>query len=368
MPSPKQKLIYLINWPLVVLLLFLLACGLVNLYSATASRPGDWSPFFRSQLVWTGLGLALLIFSLGFHYRRLLDWAGIFYAVCIALLLAVLVFGTTVGGQKNWLVFGPLRLQPSELTKLAVILMLARYYSKLPEGESCHLRSLWKPLGILGLPLLLILVERDLGAAIFFVLIGFSFFFFTGLKKRFLVVGLLLMVLGGLAGYQFFLKDYQRARIQTFLHPEQDARGRGYHLVQSKIAVGSGQVVGKGYLKGNLNKLKFLPERHTDFVFPVLAEEWGFLGSAVFLGAFSLFILLLLQMAGKVGDLFGALLIVGVTAWLFWQWVFNIGGVLGLVPLAGVTMPFLSYGGSALLTNLLALGWVLNVSMRRYVF
>ncbi|MDX1386929.1 MAG: rod shape-determining protein RodA [bacterium] len=368
MPSPKQKLIYLFNWPLVITLLFLLLVGLVNLYSATASGPGDLSPFFRSQLIWTGLGLLILMTALSFHYRRLLDWAGIFYGICIFLLLAVLFFGTTVGGQKNWLVLGPIRLQPSELTKLGVILMLARYYSKLPEGESRHLRSIWKPLGILGLPLLLILVERDLGSAIFFVLIGFSFFFFTGLQKRFLATGLILMTLAGLTGYQFFLKDYQRARIQTFLHPEQDAQGRGYHLMQSKIAVGSGQGLGKGYLKGNLNKLKFLPERHTDFVFPVLAEEWGFLGSLIFLSAFSLFLFLLLQTAGKVGDPFGALIIVGITAWLFWQWVFNMGGVLGLVPLAGVTMPFLSYGGSALLTNLLALGLVLNVSMRRYVF
>jgi rod shape determining protein RodA len=246
--------------------------------------------------------------------------------------------------------------------------MLARYYADLPPGEASKLRSIIRPLLFVAIPFSLILLEGDLGSAIFFILILTSFFFLTGLKKRFWVAGLLILGLGAVLGYQFILKDYQKARIQSFLHPEADARGRGYHLVQSKIAVGSGQWWGKGFGKGTLHQMHFLPEHHTDFVFPVFAEEWGFLGSAVAILLFAGFFLLMAQASAKVSDPFGSLLILGVTLWLFWQWLFNLGGVLGLLPLAGVTLPFWSYGGSSLVTNLLAVGLALNVYMRRYVF
>jgi len=368
MASPTRKLFYLFDWPLFLVILTLIGLGLVNLYSATASGAGVVSPVFYSQIIWSGLGLGGLLLALGFHYRRLMNGALPFYLLTLALILLVSFFGVQAGGQKNWLALGPIRMQPSELAKLSLILILARHFALHPLATKGRIRDLLKPALYCLLPFGLLLVEGDVGSAIFFILIGFSLFFLAGLKKRFLLGAVVLTVLAGGVGYQYFLKDYQRARIESFLHPEKDPRGRGYHLLQSKIAVGSGQWTGKGFLEGRLNKLKFLPERHTDFVFPVLAEEWGFLGSVGTLMVFGAFFILMFQAAGKVEDPFGSLLIAGVGSWLFWQWVLNLGGVLGLIPLAGVTLPFFSYGGSALLTNLLALGLALNVYMRRYVF
>jgi rod shape determining protein RodA len=361
MPSPKHKLIYLFPWPIFLLLLGLLGIGLLNLYSTS-------TPHFAIQLRWALIGLGILLLCLTFHYREIRHLAPWLYGISLVLLALVPLWGMEVGGQKNWLALGPIRFQPSEFAKLSVILMLARYYAGLPPGDGAQLRSILRPLIIVALPLALILSEGDLGSAVFFVLILISYFFVTGLKKRFWALGMLLLVLGGLLGHHFFLKDYQKARIETFLHPEADARGKGYHLMQSKLAVGSGALTGKGFRQGTIHQMHFLPEHHTDFVFPVFAEEWGFVGSSLAILLFAGFFLLMAQAAGKVNDPFGSLLMAGVTLWLFWQWAFNLGGVLGLLPLAGVTLPFWSYGGSALLTNLLALGLALNVYMRRYVF
>ncbi|MCE9624830.1 MAG: rod shape-determining protein RodA [Deltaproteobacteria bacterium] len=353
MSSKPRKLFYLFPWHLLAVLLLLLAAGLVNLYSASAGASGTLSNYFHSQLVWTGIGLALLLLMLGFHYRLLLSAAVPIYVVSLVLLALVIVMGKASGGQKNWLVLGPLRLQPSEFAKLAVVLMLARYFQGLPVRAKRVFRDFIPAIGIVLLPMALILVEKDLGSALFFALIGGTFLFIAGLPYRFIVVALVLASLGGAAAYKYFLSDYQRDRIQTFLHPERDPRGKGYHLVQSKIAVGSGRLVGKGFLKGDLNKFKFLPERHTDFVFPVLAEEWGFLGGVAVLSGFLLLLFMMLQ---------------GVVSLLFWQVAINLGGVLGLMPLAGVTLPFFSYGGSALLSSMLAVGVAFNVLMRRYMF
>ena len=361
MPSPKNKLIYLFHWPIFIFLLALLALGLANLFSTSP-------PHFSIQLRWTLIGLGVLLLCLTFHYREVRRFTPWLYGISLLLLALVPLWGTAMGGQKNWLALGPVRFQPSEFAKLTVILMLARYYAELPPGDATHLKSIWRPLLIVSVPLALIFLEHDLGSAIFFILILVSFFFLTGLKKRYGAIGLILLVLGGVVGYQFFLKDYQKARIQTFLHPEADARGKGYHLMQSKIAVGSGEWRGKGFRQGTIHQMHFLPEQHTDFVFPVFAEEWGFLGSGIAVLLFAGFFILMIHASSKVSDSFGSLVMIGVTLWLFWQWAFNLGGVLGLLPLAGVTLPFWSYGGSSMVTNLLAVGLALNIYMRRYVF
>ncbi len=368
MSASARKLFYYFHWPLFAVVLFLMAAGLLNLYSASSTGAGDASHFFRSQMLFAFLGLGLMASMMTFHYRHLLAWALPVYLGAMVLLAAVVVFGKTMGGQKNWLVYGWFRLQPSELAKIAVILMLSRYFYRHAKPEGFSLKDLFVPLGILALPMALILAVKDVGSALFFALIGLSYFFLVGVRLRWLLVALLLGAGVAAFGYGYFLSDYQRARIETFMNPEIDPRGRGYHLIQSKIAVGSGRVLGKGFLQGDLNKLKFLPERHTDFVFPVLAEEWGFAGTTVVLFAFGILFLSLLQGAGKVKDGFGAYLILGVSAWLFWQMAINLGGVLGIIPLAGVTLPFFSYGGSAYLSSMLGLGMAMNVYMRRYMF
>jgi rod shape-determining protein RodA len=350
------------------LVLLLLAMGLANLYSASAPATGGMSAFFKSQLVWIGIGLSALAVMLAFHYRILLNLALPVYLLSLVFLILVIVMGKSGGGQKNWLILGGFRMQPAEFAKLSVILMLAKYFHCNLQAGRRPLHRFFKPILIVGVPLALILVQKDVGSALFFLLIGMSACFVAGMKLRVLASVLVLMLVAGGVGYRYFLSDYQRGRIQTFLHPEKDPRGRGYHLLQSKIAVGSGGAMGKGFLKGDLNKFKFLPERHTDFVFPVLAEEWGFLGATLALASLGALLFLLLQAAGKARDAFGGFIVLGVTVLLFWQTAVNLGGVLGLMPLAGVTLPFFSYGGSALLVTLLGIGLAMNVYMRRYVF
>ncbi len=349
-------------------MLLLLAVGLVNLYSASITAGGAVSPYFRSQLQWSLIGFGVLLLMLCFHYRLLLNLAAPAYILSLLLLVLVVLVGKTVGGQKNWLVWGSFRMQPAEFAKLAAVLILARYFHCNPRPEGYGIKDLAVPILILALPMALIFMVKDVGSALFFGLIGLVYLFVVRVKLAWVAIALLIAFGGAAVGYKFFLSNNQRGRVQSFLHPEKDPKGKGYHLIQSKIAVGSGGLSGNGYLKGNLNKFRFLPERHTDFVFPVIAEEWGFLGSGLTLAAFGIFFLLLLQAAGKARDSFGGLLIVGVAAWLFGQFAVNLGGVLGLMPLAGVTLPFLSYGGSALLTTMAGMGMVFNVYMRRYTF
>lgn len=368
MSSSSRKLFYLFPWSILALALILLALGLTNLYSASATASGEMSGYFKSQVIWVAIGLTAMSVMLGFHYRVLLHLAWPFYLVSLVLLVLVIVMGKSGGGQKNWLMLGALRMQPAEFAKLAVILVLAKYFHDNMQQGRKPLDGFLKPLTMVIAPLALILVQKDVGSALFFVLIGISLFFVAGMRLWVLTAVLVSMLVAGVVGYKYFLSDYQRGRIQTFMHPEKDPRGRGYHLLQSKIAVGSGGLLGKGFLKGDLNKFKFLPERHTDFVFPVLAEEWGLLGGGLSLILLASLLLLLLQASGKARDSFGGFLVLGVAVLFFWQTAVNLGGVLGLMPLAGVTLPLFSYGGSALLVTLMGLGMAMNAYMRRYVF
>jgi rod shape determining protein RodA len=211
-------------------------------------------------------------------------------------------------------------------------------------------------------------LQGDLGSSMFLVLIFAAVSFFAKIRIKTLVALIVVGVVAVFAVYSFGLKDYQRERITTFMHPEADVRGSGYHLMQSKIAVGSGRVLGKGYLKGNINKLHYLPERHTDFIFPVWAEEWGFAGSTVLIALYAALLLMALDIARKSKERFANFLAVGVAMMIFCQLVINLGGVLGLMPLTGVTLPLMSYGGSSMVVVLVSLGVLLNISKRRFMF
>jgi rod shape determining protein RodA len=216
--------------------------------------------------------------------------------------------------------------------------------------------------------MLLVVLQRDLGGSLFFVLLFVTISFFLKVPARYFVIAGVLAAVAGVGAYHFVLKGYQKDRVKMFLNPESDPRGKGYHLVQSKIAVGSGEWMGRGYLKGNINKLKYLPERHTDFIFAVLGEEWGFLGGVFSLVVMALFLLVGLESASQTKDPFGSLLAIGVVGLFFWHIVINQGGVLGLMPLTGVPLPLLSYGGSSLFTLMIGVGMLFNVRMRRFVF
>jgi rod shape determining protein RodA len=292
----------------------------------------------------------------------------VFYvAVCVLLLLALLL-GASVRGTHGWLKLGPVALQPTEFAKIAYILLAARFFADHPNPEGYGLVDLWKPGLAMLVPFLLIVLQGDLGSSLFLILIFVSMSLFAKVKRNTLIACVILAAVAAGAVYAFGLKEYQRNRIFNFFNPEADVRGSGYHLVQSKIAVGSGKLFGKGYLQGNINKLRYLPERHTDFIFPVFAEEWGFVGSMVVLSLYAALLLMGVEIGEKARDRFGSFLAIGVVSLLFWQIAINLGGVLGLMPLTGVTLPLMSYGGSSMVAILASLGLLFSIHQRKFMF
>jgi rod shape determining protein RodA len=281
------------------------------------------------------------------------------------LLVVVLFYGKTIGGSTRWLDLGPFTLQPSEPAKLGVILLRARYYARRAKPGGLGMRDLLPAVPIVGVPFVLIAIQPDLGTAGLIVLVAGSMTFFLKIERRTLISLIVLAMVSLPLGW-YMMEAYQKRRILMLFFPETDALGAGYHVLQSKIAVGSGMLAGKGYMEGTQNILSFLPEQHTDFIFSVLAEEFGFIGSASMLLLFLLLILFGLNIAHAARDAFGTILAVGITAMIFWQSIINVGMVLGLMPVVGMPLPLISYGGSSLVTVLLALGLLMNVSMRRF--
>ena len=362
-----RRLVQNFDWGMVGLTLALSAVGLVTLYSAvTAGMVVPQKVLFFKQMIWFGVGFILMLLSFLFDYKLLDRWAVILYVLGIALLIGVLFFGKYVGGSKRWLVFGPVSIQPSELIKITVIIALAKYYSKLASARGFSLRELLYPLALTAVPFVLIVKQPDLGTAMLILMIAGSMTLFAKIERR----SLFYMFAAGIVAIPvvwFFLKGYQKQRILTFLNPDRDPLGAGYHIIQSKIAIGSGMLSGKGFLKGTQNALAFLPEQHTDFIFSVLAEEWGFIGSIVLLLLFLMFILWGLNIAQNCRDSFGTMLSVGITVMFFWQVSINIAMVMGLMPVVGVPLPLVSYGGSSIITMMVSIGLLLNISMRRFM-
>jgi len=357
------------NWPFFGVTIALVIIGLVNLYSAVYFwGEGGTMALFWSQLIWMAVGLFLMFIVSFLDYRIFHQIAVYLYVAVNILLLASLFFGKVVRGTTGWLQIGGFSIQPAEFAKLAYIIIAARFYSEHPNPEGFSLKDMAMPALLMAVPFVLIVLQGDMGSSLFLILIFFSLSLFAKIRRGTIIFLVLSGLIAGGVIYQFGLKDYQRTRILTFVHPEEDIRGSGYHLMQSKIAVGSGKIFGKGYLKGNINKLRYLPERHTDFIFPVFAEEWGFLGSVVVLGLIGFLLLMGVEIASKARERFGIFLSIGIVSMLFWQVVINLGGVLGLMPLTGVTLPLMSYGGSSVIAVLIAIGILQNVSQRRFMF
>ena len=362
-----RRLVQNFDWGLLGLTFLLGAIGMVALYSAvTAGLPNPQKTLYIKQAVWYGVGLLAMVISFLFDYKLLDRWAYVIYIIGIILLVAVIYYGKYVGGSKRWLVLGPLSLQPSEPIKIAVIIILAKYYSKLASTRGFNLRELIYALSLTTIPFVLIVKQPDLGTAMLIVLIAASMTLFVKIERR----SLLYLIGSGLImvpSVWFLLKGYQKQRILIFLNPDRDPLGAGYHIIQSKIAIGSGMISGKGFLKGTQNALAFLPEQHTDFIFSVLAEEWGFMGSIALLLIFLMFILGGLNIAQGCRDSFGTILSVGITAMISWQVFINIGMVMGLMPVVGVPLPLISYGGSSMVTMMISIGLLLNIGMRRFM-
>ncbi len=363
-----RRLLTHFNWPLLIVAFLLAGMGLLNLRSATSSFDvHSIGALFRAQLMWSGIGFGLMIVIVSIHYRHLSHASYFFYGMSLLLLILVLVVGRKIAGHQSWLQFGGISLQPSELAKLGLIFGLAKYFSDQPSSRVAGFLDLIPSFILFLLPALLVLKQGDLGSSLFFGLIYLTLALLQGIRWKVIASlasgGIILCVVA-----YSFLSPYQKDRITTFMNPEMDRKGAGYHVIQSRIAVGSGGWVGKGYLKGQTHKLKFVPERHTDFIFSVLAEEWGFLGCSFILLLYLAFLLLELNIAFHSHERFCFFLCVGLASLVFWHMVINLGGVLGLMPLTGVPLPFFSYGGSALLANWIALALALNISMRRFMF
>ena len=362
-----RRLVQYFDWGLLCVTLIISFIGLMTLYSAVSA--GISTPqkvLYVRQLIWYGLGLIAMIISFLFHYKALERWASVFYLFCILLLIAVLLFGRYIGGSRRWLTIASISIQPSELVKIATIIVLARYYSNLAKTTGLKLKELLMPSVLVVIPFILIVKQPDLGTAVLVLLIAASITCFVKIEKRTLIY---IIAFCGIIipSVWFFLKEYQKQRILTFLNPERDPLGTGYHIIQSKIAIGSGMLYGKGFLQGTQNAFSFLPEEHTDFIFSVLAEEWGFTGSLVLLFAFLMLIVCGLNIAYGCRDSFGTILAVGITAMLAWEIFINIGMVAGIVPVVGVPLPFISYGGSSILTVMISIGILMNISMRRFM-
>ena len=349
-----------------LLTLIVCAIGLMTLHSAvSAGLDGGDRSFFMKQMIWYGAGLVAMTAIIVFDYRQIDRWSYFIYGGILMLLVFVLFFGKLAGGSRRWLVFGPVSIQPSELAKIAVIIILSRYYSRRVKPEGFSLRELIYPALFALIPFILIVKQPDLGTGLTVLLISGSITLFVKIERRTLlflgVIGSITMPL-----VWFFLKEYQQQRILTFLDPNRDPLGAGYHIIQSKIAIGSGMVAGKGFLKGTQNTLSFLPEQHTDFIFSVLAEEWGFIGASLSVFFFLVLIIWGLNIAYRCKDPFGTILSFGVVTLIFWQAFINLGMVMGLLPVVGMPLPLISYGGSSVLTVMICIGMLMNISMRQF--
>jgi len=363
-----RQLILHINWAMLGVVLLLFAAGVLNLYSASAYRVGEGTtltPFYSKQLIWGAVGfLAMLGFML-VDYRHFKAVSWYIYMFFLLLLLAVYFFGVPIYGAQRWLSLGFISFQPSELVKIGMVILTAHFLSRIQ--HPLELRDLLKLSAMVMAPAILVVKQPDLGSGLIIMLLTGGIVLYHGIAKKLMKIMLslvpVLLPLGWL-----FLHDYQKTRLLSFINPAQDPLGSGYHVIQSQIAVGSGGFWGKGFMEGTQSQLRFLPEKHTDFAFAVFGEEWGFAGSVILLLLFCVFLYQILIVSQEAKDRFGSLLCVGVFFYFFWQILVNMGMVLGLVPVVGIPLPFISYGGTSAMVNFIMVGLVLNVSMRRFMF
>ncbi|MBN2125600.1 MAG: rod shape-determining protein RodA [Deltaproteobacteria bacterium] len=363
-----RRLLQNFDWILLLLLIVIAALSVINLYSATYPvKDSGGSQIFLKQIYWFLMGFAVLLLTTTFDYHILERLAYPAYFLSLGLLVVVFFVGEMRSGSQRWLGFGGIAFQPSELAKIALVLTLAKFFHERAQGNGYRLRDLWQPFVLIGVPFLLIIKEPDLGTALTLGIVSFSIILFAGVRwKSLMILGLITV---STAPFVWFaLKEYQQKRILTFLNPEMDPLGAGYHINQSKIAIGSGLLWGKGFLKGTQTRLHFLPEQHTDFAFSVLAEEWGFVGSGFLLVLYFLLILWGINIAMNSKDRFGSMIALGIVAIVFWQLVINVCMTTGLLPVVGIPLVLFSYGGSSILSTMAGMGLLMNISMRRFMF
>jgi len=358
-----RSLLKNIDWTLIALLFMNSALGVVIIYSSSHYLPGN---IYLKQIIWIILSLVALFLFMIVDYAKLLAYSMYFYVIFLFILAGILLFGSTVSGAKSWIKLPFLQVQPSELMKIIVILLLTYVFSKFKKKYFT-----WKEafLGgsLIAFPIILVALQPDLGTALIYIPLILAALILAGINRKRFVYLLIFSLIFSIVGWNFCLKDYQKKRLITLVSPAQDPLGAGYHILQSKIAFGSGGPLGKGYKKGTQSKLRFLPARHTDFIFSVIGEEFGYLGVVVILFSYFLFLSRLFHSVDKSRDRAGMYIIFLVAMMIAFQFFINVMMVVGLFPVTGVPLPLLSYGGSSLLANYLGVSLVLNVKMRRFV-
>jgi rod shape determining protein RodA len=361
-PSLAEKL-WNINWGLVLLLSIIAGIGFATLYSAAN---GSWQPWAAKQAIRYGVAVGIMLAVAMIDVRFWLRYhaAYVFYGVAFLLLIVVQLHGRLGMGAQRWIDLGIIQLQPSELMKIAQVLVLARYFHGVAPEDIGRPHLLIAPILLVLFPAALVLKQPDLGTAMMLVLGGGAMFFLAGVRWwKFVIV---LAAGGGAVPVAWrFLRDYQKERIYTFLDPESDPLGAGYHSLQSKIAIGSGGVFGKGFLQGTQSHLSFLPEKQTDFIFTMLAEEWGLVGGLVLLALYTLVFIYGYAIAFRCRNQFGRLLALGITVNFFLYVFINTAMVMGLIPVVGVPLPLISYGGTAMLTVMFGMGLLMSVYVHR---
>jgi rod shape determining protein RodA len=361
--SVADKL-YEINWGLVLLIAILACIGFAMLYSVAGA---SFSPWAAKQMLYFAVGMVLLIAAAVTDIRFWMSIAYPAYIVSLVLLVAVIVVGHSALGAQRWLTIGPFELQPSELMKLALILALARFLHGLSIEDVSKPLRLLIPIVMIAMPAFLVLKQPNLGTTIILVADGFSMLFLAGLSWWWIAPALGAIATAVPLAWRFFLHDYQKQRVLTFLDPESDALGAGWNITQAKIAIGSGGVSGKGFLQGSQSRLNFLPEKHSDFIVTNYAEEFGFVGSIALLLLFAIVIFYGVKTAMDARSQFGRLVAMGVTLNFFYYILINGAMVMGLIPVVGIPMPLLSYGGTAMLSVMFGFGLLMSVHVHRQV-
>ncbi|MFH0913584.1 MAG: rod shape-determining protein RodA [Candidatus Omnitrophota bacterium] len=360
----------------ILIIAVLISCiGILSIYSSAYQKEGDpWQQLYKRQILWAVLGLAFFLLMSNFNYRRLWDLTYFLYAFVLFLLLLVFILGITRLGAQRWLKIIWFNVQPSEIAKLVLVIFLAKYFStksvddiSLKVNRLGIVRAFILPFIFIAIPMGLIIEQPDLGSGAMVLLIFLVMLYLSGVKLRYIIFFLLIILLSFPVLWHF-LRGYQKDRLLVFLNPNIDPLGAGYTIIQSKIAIGSGGFLGKGWLSGTQSQLHFLPESHTDFIFATFAEERGFLGSSVLLFLYYFLIRQGIIIAKKSRDNFGRLLACGISLMLTIQIFINIAMNLGLAPVVGIPLPLMSYGGSSMMVTFVALGILANINKTRVVF
>lgn len=366
-PSGLRKVLYL-NWPVALLLASVAGVGFLMLYSVAG---GTFEPWAAPQMKRFAVGFALMLMVAMVPIWFWRSLAGMAYAITIVLLIGVELFGSVGMGAQRWIDLGFMRLQPSELMKITLVMLLAAYYDWLPAKKTSRPFWVLLPVAMILLPVALVLKQPDLGTSILLLAAGGGLMFLAGVHWAYFAavlaagIGLITAVFQSRGTPWQLLKDYQYRRIDTFLDPSSDPLGAGYHITQSKIALGSGGWTGRGFMQGTQSRLNFLPEKHTDFIFTTLAEEFGFIGGVSLLGLYALIIVFCVWSAMMNKDRFAALLTLGIALNFFLFYAVNMSMVMGLAPVVGVPLPLVSYGGSAMLVLMLAFGLMQSAHVHR---